>query len=287
MTALPLLALTLALPLSAVPGVGEPREEAAALLRGGLATSRSEDPAPGRRLALLAQAAGRAAAVLGESRSADVLASQVVDARWQALADEARAASWLERELDRTAADLAFTPLREAELPVGFPAPTPVLEIELKQYPAYRMASAPSGGMGGGFWTLFRHIESHEIAMTAPVEMTYGEGAAPREERMAFLYGSMEIGATGRDGQVEVIDVEPARVVSLGCRGRMTRERIAQAQAELERWVESSGTWEAAGPLRSMGYNSPMVPAARSYFEVQLPVRPKAGADVARAAPAH
>ena len=287
MPTLPLLVLTLALTPSFAPGVGGPREEAAAILRGGLATASGEDAATGRRMALLGQAAGRAAAVLGESRSAELVQGLVTDARWQALADEARAASWLERELERTAADLAFTPLREAELPVGFPAPTPVLEIEVKQYPAYRMASAPSGGMGGGFWTLFRHIESQEIAMTAPVEMTYTEGMAPREERMAFLYGSMEIGETGRDGQVEVVDVEPARVVSLGCRGRMTRERVAQAQAELELWLVSSGTWEVAGPLRSMGYNSPMVPAARSYFEVQVPVRAKAGEEVAQSAPAN
>jgi hypothetical protein len=148
-----------------------------------------------------------------------------------------------------------------------------VLEVELKRYPAYRMASAPSGGRGGGFWTLFRHIESNEIAMTAPVEMTYAEGERLREERMAFLYGSMEIGETGTDGQVDVVDVAPAWVVSMGCRGRMTRARVAEARAELERWVSASGAWEIAGPLRSMGYNSPMVPASRSYFEVQLPVR--------------
>ena len=279
------LAFALTLPVL-TPEVGDPREEAAAVVRGGLIAARGADPEPGQRLHDLARIAERAGDLLGEARSADLLRRQVSAARWRALADEAAAARWLEAELERTAADLAFTPIREAELPVGFPEPTPVLEIELKSYPAYRMASAPSNGPGGGFWTLFRHIESHEIAMTAPVEMTYAGEEALREERMAFLYGSMEIGEAGRDGRVEVVDVEPAWVVSMGCRGRMTRARVNEAREELERWVERSTAWELAGPLRSMGYNSPMVPASRSYFEVQLPVRPKAGAEVARASSA-
>jgi len=157
-----------------------------------------------------------------------------------------------------------------------------VLEIELKQYPAYRMARAESHGLGGGFWTLFRHIESHQIAMTAPVEMTYAGAEAPREQRMAFLYGSRDLGETGTDGEVVVLDVEPAWVVSLGCRGRMTRSRVAEARTELERWIAANAAWEVAGPLRSMGYNSPMVPAARSAFEVQLPVRRVDARDAAR-----
>ena len=59
---------------------------------------------------------------------------------------------------------LAFRPLIEAELPRGFPPPTPVGELELKQYPAYRMAQTDSAS-GNDFWTLFQHIKNHIIKL--------------------------------------------------------------------------------------------------------------------------
>jgi len=46
----------------------------------------------------------------------------------------------------------SFQPIKEADMPQGFPRCTPVGQIEVKTYPAYRKATA--SGMAR-FWTLF------------------------------------------------------------------------------------------------------------------------------------
>ena len=89
---------------------------------------------------------------------------------------------------DDSAENAAFKPVVEAPMPEGFPAYTPVGEIEVKNYPAYRKAET-SGRTA--FWTLFQHIQNAGVSMTAPVEMTYRNDGPPvgREQAMAFLYG--------------------------------------------------------------------------------------------------
>ena len=90
---------------------------------------------------------------------------------------------------------------------------------------------------------------------------------------MAFLYESTAQGTAGRQGDVRVQDVPEMLVLSLGCRGRMDRQRVQKGLERLEAWLAEHPEYEAAGPVRSMGYNSPMVPAFRRYFEVQIPLR--------------
>lgn len=250
------------------------RAAAAGELRSVLEAS-ALDPTPGARLRELSASGESAAQHLADSPLAARVAKSVVDARWRGLLDEAQAIEFLSSELDVALADLEFEPLIEAELPEGFPNPTPVAELQLKCYPAYRMVRADMSGPrgGGAFWQLFKHITSNDIAMTAPVE-TRWSGA--REASMAFLYGSPDLGQSGVDGSVEVIDIEPAHAVSLGCRGRMTSEAIEAARAQLERWISERDDVTAAGPLRTLAYNSPMVPDRRKYFEVQIPVQANA-----------
>jgi hypothetical protein len=112
--------------------------------------------------------------------------------------------------------------------------------------------------------------------MTAPVEMTYGskkeEQRKPQD--MAFLYQNMRLGAPGKDGNVEVVDVPAMTAVSIGLRGETTEARVADARSRLEAWLkQQADKYTTAGPLRVMGYNSPFVPANRRYFEVEIPVR--------------
>jgi len=167
-----------------------------------------------------------------------------------------------------------FQPIMEAELPIGFPSPGPVGEIRLKSYPAYRMAETKSE-QGGGFWTLFRHIKANDIAMTAPVEMTYSRDSDGKtlQTRMAFLYGDPSLGTAEVEGPVQVVDVPAMQVVSLGLSGPHTPERISEAAGRLRTWIgENSPQYVAAGDVRVMGYNSPFVPRDRRYFEVQIPV---------------
>lgn len=166
-----------------------------------------------------------------------------------------------------------FQPLVEAPLPEGFPAYTPVGVVELKHYPAYRKAETSGRA---AFWTLFQHITSAGISMTAPVEMTYQHDGPPvgSERAMAFLYGSQDIGTPGRKGNLEVVDVPAATVVSIGMRGQRSNDALVQAEQRLRAWLETSkGAYEQSGPLRVMGYNSPFVARDRQFFEVQIPVR--------------
>ena len=163
----------------------------------------------------------------------------------------------------------------EADQPAGFPAITPVGEIEMKSYPAYRMVKTTTEG-SSGFFTLFNHIQSNEIAMTAPVEMTYtSEGDDAKEQTMAFLYGDPSIGKTGKSNNAEVIDVEPLEVISMGLRGETTDERVAEARSALVKQaslIAPDRTLFAA--TRVLGYNSPGVANSKRYYEVQIQLEP-------------
>jgi hypothetical protein len=127
------------------------------------------------------------------------------------------------------------------------------------------------------FWTLFSHIKKENIAMTAPVEIDYGQdrNAELKEQRMAFLYGKPNLGEAGKDKAVDVMDNPAATVVSIGVRGRQNKDSILAAQRQLETWLESEkASWAPAGSLRIMAYNSPFVPRDRNFYEVQIPVLP-------------
>ena len=173
-----------------------------------------------------------------------------------------------------TASGEEFKPIKEAEMPKGFPGYTPVGQIEVKQYPAYRKAS--TSGMAE-FWTLFQHIKQNNVQMTTPVEMDYGDprAAKSKERSMSFLYERPDQGSTGKQGSVEVVDVPAMTVVSIGCRGERTTTAIAEARDKLLKCLEEKkGDYVPAGPMRVMGYNSPFVPRDRNFFEVQIPVKP-------------
>jgi hypothetical protein len=172
--------------------------------------------------------------------------------------------------------DATFRPVVEAPLPEGFPDYAPVGKVVIKEYPAYRMAKADGGN---SFWTLFRHIKANDIAMTAPVEMRYGDAQAdrPSAQTMAFLYRSTEQGKLGRQGRVAVVDVPPMTVVSIGVRGARTQSSVMQSRERLQSWLdENKDQYEVAGELRVLGYNSPFVPRGKNFFEVEIPVRPVA-----------
>lgn len=182
--------------------------------------------------------------------------------------------------------------VRSAPTPEGWPEPTPVGEVHIRQYPAYRAAVArtpaeserlneaatrsrrePSSSL---FMTLFRHIDSKDIPMTAPVEMEYAteERSKPRLEMMAFLYQSSDVGSTGLVDGVEVVDVPPQTFASLGLRGDYTQGRFESGLERVLEWIdENAEAWEIAGRPRYLGYNGPFTPSALKYGEVQVPVR--------------
>ncbi|MGE0193647.1 MAG: heme-binding protein [Planctomycetota bacterium] len=192
--------------------------------------------------------------------------------RLMAVLDEQAASpsdrAWaLRHAFDAIRADLAFRPLNEAPLPEGFPEAGPVGQIVEKTYPRYRAARARGGE--GSFFTLFGHIQRNDVEMTAPVEMTLDGGA--RAVDMAFLYESPRQGRAGAQGRVDVVDLDRQSVLSLALRGRRSTALVAEARALLEAELAQHGL-KATGAFRVLAYNSPMVPAERQLFEVQVPV---------------
>lgn len=177
-------------------------------------------------------------------------------------------------------AELTFQPALEAKLPADLPGFQALDELELRQYPQYRLVRTEMrGSSSAAFWPLFQHIKRRDIAMTTPVQIDYrSEGDRQRRASMAFLYGSPELGPLGRDGKVEVVDVPATTVISVGSRGLALPDRIAELQSRIEAWLAQSSEWQAAGPMRVMEYNSPFVRGDRRYFEVQIPVQARTGA---------
>lgn len=170
-----------------------------------------------------------------------------------------------------------FVPIVEAPLPEGFPDPAPVGRIVIKRYPKYRLATTSMDNAGNAaFWRLFLHIKKEQIAMTAPVEITYDKGTDLQMSKrsMAFLYPRADLGVPTKETSVEVIDVGPMTTVSLGLTGNLTEPRLRAAERRLRTWLSNQAEkYEVVGPLRVMAYNSPFVPAASRYHEVELPVR--------------
>lgn len=248
------------------PADAPARATAAAVMSYGVAASKSDGEVGVERLRA-AIATACACLPAGSAARANAEELRASTAEPKALAKEAAA----------FASDLAFKPVAEAELPAGVPGFAVLDEVEIRTYPTYRMVkTAMKGGSMGAFWPLFNHIKDNEIAMTTPVQVDYAEdGERQREASMAFLYGSPDLGPLRKDGAVEVVDVPALTVLTLGSRGYDRKSRVEELRARLDAWLADHPEWQVAGPMRTMGYNSPSVAGARRYFEVQIPVQPK------------
>lgn len=232
---------------------------------------------PAERLATLRQAVQ---ATRSEATFNPVVVAQLSEAETRSerlSAESPEKAANILRDALRAARDLLkFEPAQEAPLPAGFPEPMPAGEIGIKRYPAYRLARAKDGDEGRAFNQLFKHIQKNNIEMTAPVEMTMEKSAAGemRSLDMAFLYQTTALGKPGADATVEVLDVAPMTAVTIGVRGSTDRKQVAEVEARLRTWLkEHASEFEANGPTRVMGYNSPFVPEFLRYFEVEIPVK--------------
>ncbi len=176
-----------------------------------------------------------------------------------------------------------WQPPTEAELPAGFPVPTPPGEIEIKLYPVSRaVVSEQRGFFELGIWKAFRplfmHIQAEEIAMTSPVLANYPETAEERARgtmQVGFFYPSNMQGQTGSADEVAVADMPAQTVVSLGVRASYSMRNYRKAVAELETWLQDNAAlWVAAGPPRRLMYQQPkLLNSGSLYSEVQIPLR--------------
>lgn len=183
----------------------------------------------------------------------------------------------LQTALSESAAILNFRIKNESDLPKGFPEPCALGEIQLKHYPPYRLARAPSK-TDRAFFTLFNHIKSNKIAMTAPVEMRYDEADQKYQQLyMAFLYGAPDLGKLGDAGMgVMVEDIAEMSTVAIGLTGDFDPSASTHIKA-LESWLaQNASDYERDGKVRVLGYNSPFVWKSQRFFEIEIPVRKRA-----------
>ncbi|MBC8875980.1 MAG: heme-binding protein [Planctomycetes bacterium] len=250
------------------------RREAAETLRNALRANAASQSTGADTFARYRAAVSEAVSLVGSESVAAAELTHAVREAYDSNGGSDGALRAFRARIEEVCENLAFAPLVEAEMPTGFPPPTPVGEIEVKQYPMYRMAQTDAGE-SPAFWTLFNHIKRNKIVMTAPVEMGYPltQAVEKKAETMAFLYSDRDLGDTGSHGSVRVADVPPQTVVSMGVRGGRTAQKIESARQGLMKWIDArEAGYRAAGKMRVMGYNSPFVPPNRKYFEVQIPV---------------
>lgn len=221
-----------------------------------------------------------AAKAVMESRSNNLLISK----KLQTVLDQPetnvnKQVTSLQTALSESAAILNFRIKKESDLPKGFPEPSALGEIQLKHYPSYRLARAPSKN-NNAFFTLFNHIKSNKIEMTAPVEMRFDESDQKYQQiDMAFLYGAPDWGKLGDAGKgVIVEDIAAMSTVAIGLTGDFDPNASTYIEA-LETWLaQNASNYERDGRVRVMGYNSPLVSKSKRFFEIEIPVRKRARA---------
>ena len=173
-----------------------------------------------------------------------------------------------------------------APLPFRFPPPTPDGKIEVKTYPAYRAATyhyegnlAEAGNQA--FSSLYQHISANQISMTAPVATRYshstGETAGsldPQGEAyVSFLYRRTDIYPEKIAHNIQIEDMPPMTVVSLGRKGGYSYQSYREGLAQLEEWLRQHSEYEVVGWPRRLFYDGPYIPIALKRSEIQIPIR--------------
>lgn len=171
-----------------------------------------------------------------------------------------------------------------APLPEGFPFPTAKGEIEIKQYPAYRAATVQVRGDLGkapsrGFSPLFRHISDNKISMTAPVETRYPTATlkagtiAEGDAAVSFLYRNLDIMPKEVAQNVQVEDIPPMTVVSVGLRGGYGYGVYTRGVQHLKGWLAAHPEYEVVGPPRRFFYDGPFIPNGLKRSDIQIPIQ--------------
>lgn len=148
----------------------------------------------------------------------------------------------------------------ESPLPVGYTAPTPPGQVEVKTYPSIRRAEYDSTQVWASwafaqsrmFWKLFNHITSNKIEMTSPVEMdlrdynpsgSFFGGASVSGWKMSFVYRAPELGPLGSFNGVNVIDTKEVTVLSIGFGDDADLDDIITPVQTLKSLLAGQSTW--------------------------------------------
>jgi hypothetical protein len=115
--------------------------------------------------------------------------------------------------------------------------------------------------------------------MTAPVETRYPvatlegslvpEGAAT----VSFLYRSLEVVPQEVAQDIQIENIPPMVVVSLGTRGRYDLESYRASIERLQAWLLEHPDYRVVGSPRRFFYDGPFLPDALKRSDVQIPVQ--------------
>ncbi|MEB3279631.1 MAG: heme-binding protein [Lyngbya sp.] len=178
----------------------------------------------------------------------------------------------------------AYNSAVAAPLPKGFPAPTEEGQIEVKRYPAYRAATVRYTGdlsmaTFRAFNPLFRHISDNEISMTSPVETRYPTSTLDPDNTdrngeawVSFLYRDTDTYPKEIAENIEVEDIPPMTVVSIGLRGSYDYSSYQENIKKLYNWLRKNPEYAVVGQPRRFFYDSPFVPETFKRSEIQIPI---------------
>ncbi len=169
-----------------------------------------------------------------------------------------------------------------APLPEGFPPLTPPNQIEVKQYPPYRVATYQTEGelslaANQAFSPLFQHISSNQISMTSPVETRYPlstfEGSTSGKAEVSFLYRNLDIIPQEIADNIEVKDIPAMTVVSLGLQGGYSYQSYQEGLRLLTNWLKENPEYQRVGNPRRFFYDGPYKPDMLKRSEIQIPLK--------------
>lgn len=240
---------------------------------------------PTMRMELISQARSELADEPADSDAALILTDTLKKAQ---AAEKPADIDILKKGLARAKKARNFKHSSEAPLPEGWPAPSLPGLVRIKKYPIVRIANVTAKSADGSqFMTLFNHIKKQDIPMTAPVIMGYSDEqkSMKNTQNMGFLYRDTKQGKTGNFQAVDVRDQPVATYVSVAVMGSYRSSKFEKEVTMLKQWLKENPQWQANGPPRVLGYNSPFMPFWMKYSEVQIPVKPSTKIEKAKPAP--
>ena len=158
--------------------------------------------------------------------------------------------------------------------------------FEVRYYDSMIWVSAPMEAFdqrSGAFRKLFNYISGDnsaekKIAMTAPVFMDKGEKGTESGSlnMMSFVMPdnfSLDSTPLPIGDDLVVQQMTDYTVATIRFSGRLTNESVQENIEALKIWLLKKN-FEAVGPVKVAGYNSPFTPPALRRNEVLIPIKP-------------
>jgi hypothetical protein len=159
-------------------------------------------------------------------------------------------------------------------------------DVELRRYPALKVATVAGLMENEAFWILFRYITGNnrgkqKIVMTAPVitgeKIVMTAPVITEPETMSFVlpsrYNNEEI-PEPIDTRVQIREIPPRDVAVIRFKGYAREKSVREETQQLLETLQKNGIQTTGAPFL-MRYNSPMVPGILRRNEIGLEIQRK------------